>query len=176
MAETAENNVTPISADSNLTDEQKREKLRERIEAGERRHEERSFADQAKDAADSAVEFTKKHPIAVIGGAIVIGIAIGAMTRPGRRLGRRGGALAAVAADAAMAYGARFMDNAADVAQYAGDRFEDFGDRAATSARGIRRDAGYRLEVAGDAMRTSGRKANRKGSRAMRHLKTRLSY
>ena len=31
MADTAETNVTPISADSKLTDEQKREKLRERF-------------------------------------------------------------------------------------------------------------------------------------------------
>ena len=90
MAETAEtNNVTPISADSKLTDEQKREQLRAKIEAGEKRNAERSFADQAKDVADSAVEFTKKHPFVVVGGAIAIGLAIGAMTRPGRRLGRR---------------------------------------------------------------------------------------
>lgn len=174
MADTAENNVTPISADSNLSDEEKREKLRERIEAGEKRHEDRTFTDQAKDAAENVVEFTKKHPVAVISGAIVLGLAIGAMTRPGRRLGRRGGALAAVAADAAMTYGSRFMDSAADAAQYAGDRFEDFGDSAATTARGFRRDAGYRLDVAGDTLRANKRKANRKGSRAMRHLRTRL--
>ena len=98
MADAAENNVTPISADSKLSDEQKREQLRDRIEAGEKRNEARSLADQAKDAADSAVEFTKKHPFAVIGGVLVAGLAIGAMTRPGRRLGRRGGTIAAIAA------------------------------------------------------------------------------
>ncbi len=96
MADAAENNVTPISADSKLNDEQKREQLRDRIEAGEKRNEARSLADQAKDAADSAVEFTKKHPFAVIGGVLVAGLAIGAMTRPGRRLGRRGGTIAAL--------------------------------------------------------------------------------
>ena len=89
MADTAETNVTPISADSKLTDEQKREKLRERIEAGEQRNEERTLAEQAKDAADSAMEFTKKHPFAVVGGVLLAGLAIGAMTRPGRRIGRR---------------------------------------------------------------------------------------
>ena len=94
MADTAETNVTPISADSKLTDEQKREKLRERIEAGEQRNEERTLAEQAKDAADSAMEFTKKHPFAVVGGVLLAGLAIGAMTRPGRRIGRRGGAFA----------------------------------------------------------------------------------
>ena len=176
MANAAESNVTPISADSELTDEQKRQKLRERIEAGEKRAHERSFADQAKDAADNAIEFTKKHPVAVISGAIVLGLAIGALTRPGRRIGRKGGALAALAADAMMGYGSRFMDTAADAAQYAGDRFEDFGDTAATTARGLRRDAGYRFDIAGDALRTKGRRANRKSSRAMRHLRTRLSH
>ena len=75
MAKSAENNVTPISADSELTDEQKREQLRARIEAGERRNEARSLADQAKDVADSAIEFAKKHPVATVAGAVVIGLA-----------------------------------------------------------------------------------------------------
>ena len=143
MADTAENNVTPISADSKLTDEQKREKLRERIEAGEQRNEERTLAEQAKDAADSAMEFTKKHPFAVVGGVLLAGLAIGAMTRPGRRIGRRGGAFAALAADTALAYGARMVDGVLDGAQYAGDRIEDLGESTATTARGLRR-ANYR--------------------------------
>ncbi|MEX0342722.1 MAG: hypothetical protein AB3N06_09050 [Erythrobacter sp.] len=176
MADTAENNVTPISADSKLSDEQKREQLRARIEAGEQRNEERSLADQAKDAADSALEFTRKHPLAVVGGVLVVGLAIGAMTRPGRRLGRRGGVLAGLAADAALAYGARMVDTVLDGAQYAGDRIEDLGDSASTAARGLRRDAGYKLDVAGDALRSSGRKAGRKGSRAYRALRTRITH
>lgn len=159
-----------------ITDQDKREQLREKIEASERRNEERSFADQARDAADEAIEFTKKHPLAVVGGAIAIGLAIGAMTRPGRRLGRRGGAFAAMAADAALAYGARFMDGAANAAEYAGDRFEDLGDSAATGARGLRRDAAYRLDVAGDAIRSKSRKAGRKGSRLARGVRTRLAH
>ena len=117
MAEAAENNVTPISADSKLTDEQKRDQLRARIEAGEKRNEERSLGDQAKEVADSAIEFTKKHPLAVVGGVLVAGIAIGAMTRRGRRLGRRGGAFATLAADAALAYGARMVDGVLVIGQ-----------------------------------------------------------
>jgi ElaB/YqjD/DUF883 family membrane-anchored ribosome-binding protein len=176
MADAAENNVTPISADSKLSDEQKREQLRDRIEAGEKRNEARSLADQAKDAADRAVEFTKKHPFAVIGGVLVAGLAIGAMTRPGRRLGRRGGTIAAIAADAALAYGARMIDSMADGAQFAGDRLEDLGDSAATTARGLRRDAAYKLDVAGDALRSSSRKAWRKSSRAYRALRTGIKH
>ncbi|KWV95926.1 MULTISPECIES: hypothetical protein [unclassified Erythrobacter] len=176
MVDTAENNVTPISADSKLSDEEKREQLRARIEAGEQRNEERSLADQAKDAADSALEFTKAHPFAVVGGVLLAGLAIGAMTRRGRRLGRRGGVLAGLATDAAMAYGARMIDGVLDGAQYAGDRIEDIGDSASTTARGLRRDAAYKLDVAGDALRSSGRKATRKGSRAYRALRTRITH
>ncbi len=176
MADAAESNVTPISADSKLSDAEKRDQLRARIEAGEQRNEERTLADQAKDAADSALEFTKKHPLAVVGGVLVAGLAIGAMTRRGRRLGRRGGTLAALATDAAFAYGARMIDSVLDGAQYAGDRIEDFGDSASTTARGLRRDAAYKLDVAGDALRSSGRKAGRKGSRAYRALRTRINH
>lgn len=177
MSDTAEtNNVTPISADSRLSDEQKRQQLRAKIEAGEQRNAERTLADQAKDAADTALEFTKKHPFAVVGGAIAVGLAIGAMTRPGRRLGRRGGVLAGLALDAALAYGARAMDGASNAAQLAGDRIEDFGDSAATAARGLRRDAAYKLDVAGDAVRASSRKAARTGSRTARAIKTRFTH
>ena len=177
MADTAKPaNVTPISADSKLSDQQKRDQLRARIEAGERRNEERTLADQARDAADTAVEFTKKHPYAVIGGAIAVGLAIGAMTRPGRRLGKRGGVLAGLAMDAALAYGARMLDNATNAAQLAGAKFEDLSDTAATTARGLRRDAAYKIDVAGDALRATTRKASRSGSRTARAIKTRLTH
>lgn len=168
--------VTPISADSKLSDQQKRDQLRARIEAGEKRNEERTLADQAKEAADNAVEFTKKHPYAVIGGAIAVGLAIGAMTRPGRRLGKRGGVLAGLATEAALTYGARLIGKGANAAQFAGDKFEDLGDTAATTARGLRRDASYKLDVAGDALRATTRKAARSGSRTARALKTRLTH
>ena len=167
MADKATSNVTPISADSQLSDEQKREQLRARIEAGERRNEERSFADQAKDVADSAVDFAKKHPIATVAGAVAIGLAIGAMTRRGRQLGRRGGSLAAYAADAAIAYGLGLIEGA-------GDKFEDYTDAAGTQARKMKRDAGYRVDVIGDALRSTGRKASRKSSRTARDLKARI--
>lgn len=167
MTDTTATNVTPISADSQLSDEQKREQLRARIEAGEKRNEERSFADQAKEAADSAVDFAKKHPIATVAGAVAIGLAIGAMTSRGRQLGRRGGSLAAYAADAALAYGLSMVEGA-------GDKFEDYSDAAGTQARRLKRDAGYRADALGDVLRSSGRKASRKSSRTVRELKARV--
>ena len=167
MTDTTATNVTPISADSQLSDEQKREQLRARIEAGEKRNVERSFADQAKEAADSAVDFAKKHPIATVAGAVAIGLAIGAMTSRGRQLGRRGGSLAAYAADAALAYGLSMVEGA-------GDKFEDYSDAAGTQARRLKRDAGYRADALGDVLRSSGRKASRKSSRTVRDLKARV--
>lgn len=168
MSDTAQNNVTPISADSKLTDAEKRDQLRARIEAGERRNEERSFADQAKDVADSAIEFAKKHPVATVAGAVVVGLAIGAMTRRGRELGRRGGSLASYAADAAIAYGLSMIEGA-------GDKFEDFSDAAGTQARRLKRDAGYKLDSMGDTVRSGGRRASRKSARAYRDLRARLT-
>ena len=168
MAENAENNVTPISADSRLTDQEKRDQLRARIEAGERRNEERTIMDQAKDVADSAIDFAKKHPVATVAGAVAVGLAIGAMTRRGRDLGRRGGSLASYAADAAIAYGLSMIEGA-------GDKFEDLSDAAGTQARRVKRDAGYRLDSMGDSLRSSSRKAGRKSSRAYRDLRARLT-
>ena len=168
MADTAENNITPISADSKLTDQEKRDQLRARIEAGEKRQEERSFLDQAKDVADSAVDFAKRHPVATVAGAIAVGLAVGAMTRRGRELGRRGGSLASYATDAAIAYGLSMIEGA-------GDKFEDFGDAAETLARRLKRDAGYRLDSMGDYIRSSGRRASRKSKRGYRDLRARLS-
>jgi len=160
------------------TDEQKREALRARIEAAQQRNADRTLADQARDAADSAIAFTRKHPLAVIGGVVLAGFAIGAMTRGGRRaglkVGRRGGVLASMAFDAALAYGAKMLQESLQAAQTASDKIEDIGDSAATTARGLRRDAAYKLDVASDAVRSQSRKAMRKGSRTVRSLKDRI--
>ncbi|MBU2033289.1 MAG: hypothetical protein KKH37_05910, partial [Alphaproteobacteria bacterium] len=95
-----------------LTDEDKRARLREKIGAAEQRNEERSVGDIAREAADTVTDFAKRHPLATVAGAIGLGLAIGAMTRPGRRLTRRTGALAAMAADTAMSYGLNAFDRA----------------------------------------------------------------
>ncbi|MGB3711202.1 MAG: hypothetical protein WA985_05895, partial [Erythrobacter sp.] len=71
------------------TREEKRDALRAKIEASERRIEERSFSDQAKEAAVTAKDYTKENPLTVIGGALAAGLLIGLLTRPGRRVVRR---------------------------------------------------------------------------------------
>ncbi len=162
------------------TDEDKRRQLRDKIAAGEQRNAERTFADQARDAAEAATGFVKRHPLATIAGGITLGLIIGALTRPGRRLtsrvGRRSGALAALAADAALAYGLRMLDGANDLARTAGDRFEDLGDSVGTQARGLRRDAAYRADIASDALGSVKRSTARKGSRLVRDLRSRFAH
>ncbi|WP_108790853.1 hypothetical protein [Erythrobacter sp. Alg231-14] len=82
----------------------KRDELRAKIEASERRIAERTLADQAEEVIGAASSYVKQNPLTVLGGAIAVGILIGAMTKPGRRAARNAatGAVGAVggAADA----------------------------------------------------------------------------
>lgn len=158
-----------------MTTEEKRAELREKIEAGEKRNDERAFADRAKEAAETATNFAKEHPFAVIGGAIAIGLAIGAMTKPGRRAARRGGFLASLAAEAALAYGMHAIDRAGDVARSGQDRLEDFGDSVASSARTARRETSYLAGKASDRTTTIARTASRKAGRSVRNLRSRIT-
>ncbi|MCH2488006.1 MAG: hypothetical protein MK010_09730 [Erythrobacter sp.] len=174
-------NVATLNTDTKpQTDEERREALRQRIEASEQRNAERSFADQAKDVLDSATDFAKKHPLTVIGGAIGVGLLVGAMTRPGRRLGRRTGAMAAMAGDTVLGYAMGLMDRAetagAAALRSSSDAIEDLGDSVGSTARRLRREAAYRADATGDALGTSRRRASRKASRGLRNLKSRISH
>ncbi len=175
------NNVATLNTDTKpQTDEERREALRQRIEASEQRNAERSFADQAKDVLDSATDFAKKHPLAVVGGAIGVGLLIGAMTRPGRRLGRRTGTMAAMAGDTVLGYAMGLMDRAetagAAALRSSSDAIEDLGDSVGSTARRLRRDAAYRADATSDALASSRRRAGRKASRRLRSLESRLSH
>lgn len=156
------------------TDAQKRASLRERIEAGERRNAERSFGDLAREAKNNATTFAKRHPFATVAGAVVVGLAVGAMTRPGRRLTRKTGALAVIATDAALAYGLKMLDSAGDAARGAGDRFGDLSDSLGTQARHLGREARTRADVAGDAVRSASRKVATGSGNTVRDLRSRF--
>lgn len=94
------------SETSSNPDQEKRDALRQKIEANERRIAERTLGDQAKEAVDSAVEYTKANPLTVIGGAVALGLAIGLMTKPGRRVAvKAASGTASVATDAASKVG-----------------------------------------------------------------------
>ncbi len=158
-----------------MTSDEKREQLRSRIAAGEKRHEVRTLADTAQEAAETATSFVKKHPFATLGGAVVIGLAIGAMTKPGRRLTKRSGMLAGLLTDAVIAYGISTIDKAGDVARSGQDRMEDWGDALSDKARGAKREAAYLAGTASDRTRSIARSASRKASRSVRNLKDQVS-
>lgn len=180
----------------------KRDELRAKIEASERRIAERTVADQAKEAASAATAYVKENPLTVLGGAIAIGLAIGLMTKPGRRAAqnaatgaagavsgaasgaaktvgtaarKRGAAFGTLLADALVAYGIKLIDEALDGARVGQDKLEDLGDSASAKARELKREADYIAGTAADKTRTVTRKTRRRAERAVRDLKDRVT-
>lgn len=88
---------------SDTSNSTQRDALRAKIEANERRIAERTMADEAREAAGAAGRFVKENPFTVVGGAIALGIAIGLMTRSGRRVAANAAGSAANAARGAAA-------------------------------------------------------------------------
>lgn len=113
--------LTPDSEDA------RRDELRMKIEASERRIAERTLGDQAREAADKALEYTKANPLTVIGGALAVGVLIGLATPPGRRVATRVATSAATgAASAAGAVGEAATNAAKGVGSVATKRVSPF--------------------------------------------------
>lgn len=98
-------------------DETKRDALRQKIEANERRIAERTLGEQAKETVDAAVDYTRKNPLKVIGGSVAVGLAIGLMTKPGRRAAKKAASSAAGAATGAATKVGGAASNAAGAAK-----------------------------------------------------------
>lgn len=160
----------PGSSTRSDTSQDKRDELKARIEAGQRRHDQRSFGDQARDAADAATQFVKEHPIATVVGGLAVGLLIGSMTRSGRRLGRRAGHLASSASEAAVAFGLGLLDDASDLARHGKDALGDASERAAFKAREAKRDADHYTRSLADRAATTSRLAGRSLSRRLRDI------
>ncbi|MEP2235292.1 MAG: hypothetical protein ABJM58_04865 [Alteripontixanthobacter sp.] len=167
---------TPNNDNANKEDA-RRDELREKIEAAEARNEERSLADYAREAQETATGFVKDHPLTTIFGVAALGLIIGALTPPGRRMvsraGHRASGLAAMAAELGIAYGTGMLDAAGDAARTGQDHLEDLGDDIGRKARGFRRGAGLTAANTGDDIRTLTRRASRKTGRTIRDLKAR---
>ncbi|ABC63235.1 hypothetical protein [Erythrobacter litoralis] len=163
-----------------MSTDEKRDELRERIEAGEKRAEERSLADSAREAGELATEFVKAHPVATVAGVAVLGIVIGAMTKPGRRLGSRAADLTSYAAEAGIAYAMGVIDAAGDFAgdvkQASGDAIEDIGDSIDRNTRKAKREGSYLASTARDTAHDYARRAGRKAGRSFRGAKMRLPH
>lgn len=141
-----------MSENAALTPANKRDELRAKIEASERRNAERTVGDQAKEAAGAATTYVKENPMTVLGGAIAVGLVIGLLTQPGRKAATKaakgtanavGGAASGAArsvgtaaksqstkfgtllADAMVAYGIKLIDNALDASKMGKDKTDD---------------------------------------------------
>ncbi len=181
----------------------KRDELRIKIEANERRIAERSVAESVGEAAQAAVDYTKANPLKVVGGAIAVGLAIGVMTSPGRRVagaaassaanavgGAASGAakgvssaakaqtskLSPLIADAVVTYGMKLAEEVLSGARAGQDKFEDLSDDAAAKARKIRREAGYAAGTATDKSRDVARRTRRRAERAVRDLTEKVKH
>ena len=158
-----------------MSTQEQRDELRAKIEAGEKRNEERSVADYAREASETATQFVKDHPIAAVAGVAVIGLAIGAMTRPGRRAGRRAGALATYATEMGLAYASGLLDQAGDLARAGGDKLEDLGDDVSYGARKMRRSVSHSAGNTQDNILNMSRKAARRAGRGYRDARARVA-
>lgn len=157
---------------------EKRQALKAKIEAAEARNEARSVGEYAESAAKTATEFVREHPIKAIAGVAVIGILIGAMTKPGRQAGaaagRRASALASTATELGLAYASGLIDAAGDAALAGRDKLEDVGDALNDNAGALKRRAGFMRGNAAAAAKTLSREAGKKAGRSVRDLKARI--
>lgn len=158
------------------TDAEKREALRGKIAAGEKRNSERSFADQAKAAADSALDYVKANPIKAVAGVAIGALLIGAMTRPGRKAGKKAGALATVATEAALAYGLGLLESAGSAASKGQDKLADLGETVGSRARAWQSTAAKEGTALSDYLVDAARKSGKRASKTIDELRNRLSH
>jgi len=163
----------------------KRDALRAKIDAAERRNAERTLADQAREAASLAVDYTRANPLTVIGGAVALGLVIGLLTRPGRRVAgqalhsasdaisgaassakasmsgataRQGSRIGEMVAEAAMAYLMTAIDELLETARAGQDKAAELGDAAGTQAKRMTANASEAASSAADSTRALARK------------------
>jgi F0F1-type ATP synthase membrane subunit b/b' len=163
-----------------LPSSDKRDALRARIEASERRNAERNIADQARDAANAAVDYTRANPLTVIGGAVAFGLVLGLLSRPGRRAAGKalhgagdaisgaassassgmksitssgGSRLGKMIGEAAVAYAMTLLDDILDVAEEGKERAGELGDAAGAKARKLSANASDAAGSAADNTR-----------------------
>lgn len=174
-----------------------RDALRARIEAAERRNADRTLADQAREAAEAAVDYTRANPLTVIGGALAVGLLIGLLTRPGRRMASRalhsttdaisdtassarsgarnlsargGSGLGRMIGQAAMGYAMTIIDEAMETARAGQERAAELGDAAGTQAKKLSANASEAAGTAAGNTRALARKTRDAAVGAVRDL------
>ncbi|MGQ7829015.1 hypothetical protein [Altererythrobacter sp. Z27] len=94
------------------TTEDKRSALRTRIQNAQERLAGHQVADQARDAAGTLVDYAKRNPLIVLGGAAALGLALGRLSRGGRAASTATSLLGRIATDAAIAFALTMYDKA----------------------------------------------------------------
>lgn len=173
-----------------------RDALRARIEAAERRNAERTLADQAREAASSAADYTRANPLTVIGGALATGLVIGLLTRPGRRaagrafdsasdaissagssaknlVARRRSGFGQSISDALVAYGMAMIDEILDAARAGQDRASDLGHAAGAQGRKLSASASETADSAVTSTRALAHKTRSVAAEVFSDLKRR---
>lgn len=162
------------------TDAEKREALRGKIAASERRNAERSFADQAKAAADGALDYVKANPLKAMAGVAVGALLIGAMTGKGRKAGKKAGAkagaLATVATEAALAYGLGLLETAGSAAGKGQDKLADLGETVGEKARAWQSTAAKEGSALSDYLVDAAKRSGKRAGKTIDELRSRLSH
>lgn len=159
-----------------ITDEERREALRRKIAAAEERNAQRSLSDTARDAADTALDYVREHPLRSIVMVAAGALVIGAFTRRGRHLGQRSGQLAALATDAALAYGMRVIDSATDAAESGQNKLAELGGAVGSKARKLKHQAANDATEAGNKLRSAAKKTGKSAQRSIKDLRSRLAH
>lgn len=163
-----------------MADSDKRTELKNKIDAAEKRNQERgsgqSFGDYARDTRDTATTFVKEHPITTVLGAAAVGILIASVVPgPGRRLRKRatkrGAVLASMLADLAVTYGTQALEGAGNAARTGQNKLGDLGDAIGDGARSMGRGAADFADDAG----AIGRDAGKRAARTFRDLRSRIT-
>ena len=158
------------------TDAERRDALREKIAAGNSRNSARSFQQQARDAAEDALDYVKAHPLKTVTAVAVGALLIGALTRPGRRAGRKAGAFAGTAADAALTYGLSLLQSAADAASKGQAELAEMGRAAEVRTRGWRSAVLKEGGELSEYLQTAARRGGKRASKTIDDLRSRISH
>lgn len=175
-----------------------RDSLRSRIDAAERRNADRTLADDAREAAKAAADYTRAHPLTVIGGALAVGLVIGLLTRPGRQFAGRmvssaTGAVSGAAnsatsgvksitsrgssrvgtmfGEAAVAYVMTLVDEMLEAARSGQERAGELGDAAGAQARKLKANAEQASETAVATSRSLAGKTRKQAERVVKDIR-----
>lgn len=175
----AKSNTTPARTAAK-TDAEKREALRGKIAASEERQAQRSFADQAKDAADSALGYVRANPLKSVAAVALGAVVIGALTRPGRRAGAKAGRkaskFAGVATDAALAYGLSLLDTASGAASKGQDKLSDLGSTVGSKASAWSSAASKEGSQLSDYLVEAARRSGKRAGNTIDELRSRIRH